>query len=130
MGELVRNRQGLWGARRLLLIQLGVSMLIACIALWVNSVAAAYSAVLGGLVCVVPNAYFVRALFSHGGARAARQIVNGFYRGEALKLTLSAALFTLVFKCFTIDPLVFFMAYITAQMVFWFAPLIVVNKQK
>ena len=104
--------------------------MIACIAAWVNGATSGYSAALGGLVCVVPNAYFARALFLHGGARAAKQIVNGFYRGEALKLMLSAALFTLVFKCFKVDPPGFFVAYIAAQMMFWFAPLIVVNKHK
>ena len=130
MGEQVRNQQGMWGARRLLAIQLSVALMIACIAAWVKGSASAYSAALGGMCCVVPNAYFARALFLHGGARAAKQIVNGFYRGEALKLMLSAALFTLVFKCFKVDPLVFFVAYIAAQMVFWFAPLIVVNKHK
>ena len=130
MGDLVKNRQGIWGARRLMLIQFGVSILISCIAVWVYSTTAAYSAILGGLVCVVPNAYFARSLFFHSGARAAKQIVSGFYRGEALKLMLSAALFTLVFKCFNIHPLIFFIAYIAAQMVFWFAPLIIVNKHK
>lgn len=130
VGERVRNRQGMWGARRVLLAQFSVALLIAIIAAWAKGTSAAYSAVLGGLVCVVPNAYFARALFLHSGARAAKQIVNGFYRGEALKLMLSAALFTLVFKCFKVDPLVFFVAYMAAQMMVWFAPFIVVNKHK
>jgi len=126
----VKNQQGMQGARRLLLIQLGVAVLIAVIALCVGNTTAAISAVAGGLVCVVPNAYFVRKLFMHNGARAARQIVNGFYKGEALKLMLSVALFAMVFKFLNTNPLVFFVAYIAAQMVFWFAPLIIDNKNR
>ncbi len=118
------------GAQRLLLIQLGVAVLISVIALIVGDVKAALSAVAGGLVCAIPNAYFVSKLFKHNGARAARQIVNGFYKGEALKLILSVALFALVFKYLNVNPLVFFVAYIAAQMVFWFAPLIIVNRPK
>ena len=118
------------GARRLLLIQLGVTMLIAVVSRLIGDDTAALSAAVGGLVCVVPNAYFVRQLFKHNGARAARQIVNGFYKGEALKLILSVTLFALVFKYLNVNPLVFFVAYIAAQMVFWFAPLIIVNKHK
>lgn len=126
----MRNRQGMQGAQRLLLIQLGVAVLISVIALIVGDVKAALSAVAGGLVCAIPNAYFVSKLFKHNGARAARQIVNGFYKGEALKLILSVALFALVFKYLNVNPLVFFVAYIAAQMVFWFAPLIIVNRPK
>lgn len=130
MGEIVKNLQGMQGARRLLLVQLGVTLLIAVIARLFGDDTAALSAAAGGLVCVVPNAYFVRKLFRHNGARAARQIVNGFYKGEALKLILSVTLFALVFKFLDVNPLVFFVAYIAAQMVFWFAPLIIVNKHK
>jgi ATP synthase protein I len=97
---------------------------MAVIALVFIGVEAARSVVLGGVVSVVPNAYFAKKLFQHQGARAARQIVNSFYSGEALKLALTFVLFAMVFKLFNIVPLVFFAAYILAQMVFWFAPLI------
>ncbi len=90
---------------------------------------AAQSALLGGLVSIVPTAYFAAKLFKYNGARAARQIVNGFYKGEALKIAMTAVLFTVVFKFFTIIPLVFLSVYITVQMVFWFAPLIFSNEQ-
>jgi len=116
-------------AQRLLFVQLSVTMLIAVIALIMSDATAGLSAIVGGLVCVAPNAYFISKLFKHHGARAARRIVNDFYKGEALKLVLSIILFALVFKFLKVNPLVFFVAYIAAQMVFWFAPLIIVNKQ-
>ena len=129
IGGIVKNQQGLHGAQRLLLCQLSVMVLLAIIAIWFSGTTAAISALLGGLVSVVPNAYFARKLFQHQGAHAARQIVNGFYKGEASKILLSIAMFTLVFKWFNIIPLVFFAVYIVVQLVFWFAPLIFDNKQ-
>jgi ATP synthase protein I len=90
---------------------------------------AAGSALLGGMVCIIPNAYFARKLFKYQGARSAKQIVNSFYKGEAIKMILSIALFTAVFVYVKITPLAFFASYIMVLMTHWFAPLIIVNKQ-
>ena len=121
----MKNQRGLQGARRLLICQLSITVLFAAIALLLSSTTAAMSALLGGMVSIVPTAYFAIKLFRYQGARAARQIVNSFYKGEALKLILTIVLFALVFKFFNIIPLVFFATYIVVQMMFWFAPLIV-----
>lgn len=128
MGGFVKNQHGLKGAQRLIICQLSITILIATVFALLWNVTAAMSALLGGLVSIVPTAYFAIKLFKYHGARAARQIVNGFYKGEALKIALTAILFTLVFKFFTIIPLVFLAVYILAQMVFWFAPLIFGNE--
>lgn len=90
---------------------------------------AAKSALLGGLVYLIPNAYFAIKLFKYQGARAARQIVNSFYKGEALKIGLSVFLFTAVFIWCKITPLAFFSSYVLVLMTHWFAPWIIVNKQ-
>ena len=128
--EILRHEQGMRGAQRLLLIQFSVTLLIALLMLLIGDKTASLSAIAGGIVCVLPNTYFAIKLFRYTGARAARKIVNGFYQGEALKLMLSAALFAMVFNCLTIAPLVFFVAYLAAQMVFWFATLIIANKNR
>ena len=118
------------GVGQFLLMQLVISSLVAVGFAISNGVDAALSAIIGGVVCVLPNAFFARQLFRYSGARAARQIVNGFYKGEAYKLMLSVSMFALVFKYLAIQPKVFFVAYIAAQSMFWLAPLIVVNKRK
>ena len=128
MGGTLKNQHGAKDAQRLIIWQLGLTVLLAVVATLLSGTMAGRSALLGGLVSVLPNAYFARKLFQHHGAHAARQIVNSFYKGEAAKLILSVVLFAMVFKCFKIIPLVFFVVYIVVQMVFWFAPLIVVNK--
>ena len=128
MGGNVKNKQGIQGAQRLVACQLSLTVLLALIAVWYSSKAAGVSALLGGLVSVVPNAYFAIKLFRHQGARAAKQIVSSFYKGEAAKIILSIVMFALVFKFANIIPPVFFAVYIVVQMVFWFAPFIFVNK--
>lgn len=128
MGMNVKNQQGLRGARRILFLQLGIAVIISLFAYVFCNLTAAYSAVMGGLVCVIPSAYFARKLFQYQGARAARKIVNNFYQGEACKIALSVVLFALVFACFKINPVVFFGTYIVTQLVFWFAPVILINK--
>jgi len=120
----VKNQQGITGAKRLVVCQLILTALIALGCMFVSGDLAAMSALLGGLVCTLPNAYFARKMFQYEGARAARKIVNNFYKGEGLKIALSILLFTMVLKFFNIIPLIFFIVYLMVQMVFWFAPLI------
>jgi len=57
---------------------------------------AGYSGLLGGLVALVPNAYFAYRVYRYSGARSVRAIVGELYAGEAGKLILTAALFVSV----------------------------------
>ena len=122
------NLQGKEGAKRLLAYQLVVTTAFAAVAGLLLGPNACKSAVLGGLVCIIPQAYFARKLFKYSGANAAKKIVGNFYKGEALKIFLSVLLFTLVFKFSIIMPPVFFAVYLVTQLVFWFSPLIFVNQ--
>jgi ATP synthase protein I len=111
------------------LVQLGITLILSVLCALFYNINAAISALLGGLVCIIPNACFASKLFKHQGARAAKQIVNSFYKGEALKIFLSIFLFTAVFVLCRITPLAFFASYILILMTHWFAPWIIVNKQ-
>ena len=84
----------------------------------------AYSAVLGGLICLVPNALFARRVFAHRGATQARLVVRDFYVGEAMKLGLTAVSFGLVFGW--VEPLsapALFAGFIGVQAAGWVAAL-------
>lgn len=129
MGENVKDRRAVKGIRYLLFIQLVTSVLISLGLLLVFGEREAISALLGGFVAIVPNVLFAKKLFRYRGARAARQIVKGFYVGEALKLFSTIVLFTLVFIYYRIAPLAFFLTYILVLMNHWFTPLIFDNKQ-
>ena len=117
------------GIIRLWLVQFGVTAILTIFCALIFNIKTAGSALLGGLVCIIPNAYFAVKLFKHQGAHAAKQIVNSFYKGEAVKIILSMFLFTMVFILCRITPLAFFASYILVLMTHWFAPWIIVNKQ-
>lgn len=81
-----------------------------------------YSALLGGLAVVLPNMIFAQLAFRSGGARNARSIVNGFFVGEAIKLSFVAVWIGLVFKWVDpVSPAPLFMAFIAMQMLSLYA---------
>ncbi|PAU86921.1 hypothetical protein CK507_12465 [Pseudomonas sp. WN033] len=79
-----------------LLLQSLVMLGVAAILWFFQGPVAGYSGLLGGLIALVPNAYFAYRVYRYSGARSARAIVRELYSGEAGKLILTAALFVLV----------------------------------
>ena len=77
--------------------QLVTSLVVALAALLWKGPVAGYSALLGGMIALLPNAYFAYKAFRYFGARSAKAIVQSFWSGEMGKLFLTAALFALVF---------------------------------
>lgn len=63
----------------------------------------AKSATFGGLLFIVPNAYFTFYAFRFRGAAWTYRITRSFYRGQTGKLALTAVGFALVFRF--VDPL-------------------------
>ncbi|MDP3705901.1 MAG: ATP synthase subunit I [Legionellaceae bacterium] len=117
-------RYGAHGVRRLALIQLSMTAVFALVSYLFTGCMGAQSAILAGVTYILPNLCYAKKLFQYQGARAAKQILNGFYKGEALKIGLSIVLFTLVFAVFNINPLIFFGVYVGMQMLIWFTPLL------
>ncbi|HYQ39787.1 MAG TPA: F0F1 ATP synthase subunit I [Pseudomonas sp.] len=82
---------------RLLLLQLAMTVLAGVSGwLWKGPVAG-YSALLGGMIALVPNVYFTYKAFRYFGARSIKAIAQSMWSGEMGKLFLTAALFALVF---------------------------------
>jgi len=66
--------------------------------LWsLHSALAAYSAFIGGLIFIVPNAWFVHRVYRYQGARHARLMVGNLFRAESTKIALTAASFATIF---------------------------------
>lgn len=82
---------------KVIVIQFFTSVVAALASYLLVDSVAAISALLGGLICTLPNGYFARKAFQYRGARHAQQIVKGFYTGETGKLIMTAVLFALVF---------------------------------
>jgi ATP synthase protein I len=74
---------------------------------------ASYSLLIGGLISVVPNAYFARQVFRYTGGLYAREVSQSFYRGEAGKFVATLCFFAAVFALVKpINTLVLFVAYV------------------
>lgn len=78
-------------------LQLLILVLVAAVLLLVDPVLGR-SALIGGLIAVLPNAYFARLAFRYRGGRAAKAVAQSFYRGEAGKFAMTVILFALVFS--------------------------------
>lgn len=97
-------------------LQCALLLMASGITYFVNGVAA-YSLLIGGLISVLPNAYFARQAFRYAGAAYAREVTRAFYRGEAGKFMATIGLFAGTFAA--IKPLnvpVLFLAYVLVML--------------
>ncbi len=124
----MKNQRGEQGAKRLLAGQLIITLLAMGAFAACYGFVGALSAMLGGMVCAVPNACFAYIIFGDARASASRQIMRRVYRGEALKIGLSMVFFTLTFCCVNIIPMVFFVVYLMVQLTCWAAPWVFVTR--
>lgn len=79
-----------------IIIQFFTSVIAALGAFALLGTVAAYSVLLGGLICTISNGYFAKKAFMYVGARASPKIIKALYSGEAIKLLLIFAGFGLV----------------------------------
>ena len=95
---------------------------------WIKSPVAAYSA-LAGFIFLLPNVYFAIKAFRYTGARAAKQIMGSFYKGEAGKLILCAVLFAIAFKSIKpIDESALFLTFAIMLVTNWLTPAVMGGK--
>ena len=76
---------------RLVLLQLATTVVAGAIAGMLGGMHAMFSAVLGGLCCVVPNALFALRLFANVQKGAGANPMT-FFIGEFIKIALTVAL--------------------------------------
>ena len=86
---------------------------------------AAYSALLGGLIALLANAYFAFKAFRYFGARSAKAIVQSIWAGAMGKWIITAVLFALAFVGVEpLDPMKLFIGYLLALLAAACAPLL------
>jgi ATP synthase protein I len=103
---------------RVLLLQLGSSVLLALLFWGIGGRISGFSALLGGLICLLPNAYLALRLTLPRSDRGASGLVRAAYIGELGKIVLTVLLFGLVFSLVRpIDPLALFTGFIATTMV-------------
>ncbi|MGB0893841.1 MAG: ATP synthase subunit I [Parashewanella sp.] len=116
-------RRGRGAAYKLVLLQALVAVIIAIVFFTAWDVQMSLAALAGGLIAVLPNFVFVTLAFSHSGASQADKVLKSFYWGEAIKMLLTIALFSLVFSQFKFGFMPVFLGYVLTLMVHWTAPL-------
>ncbi|MFO7529017.1 MAG: F0F1 ATP synthase subunit I [Marinobacter sp.] len=100
-------------------------LVVVSLAFLLRSQAAGYSALLGGLIFLLPHGYFALKAFRYSGARSAKKIMSSFYQGEAGKLILCAILFTMVFKWIQpLDIAALFLTFAIMLVTNWLTPLL------
>lgn len=116
-------------AYKVSLLQVLIGLLMICL-WWVKGSMAAYSASLGLLIAVIPQLFFARKTFLKQGARAAKQIMNAVYIGEAIKWFLTITLFAVVFIKAKPDGVALISTFAVTQLVVpLFALLVIKNNQ-
>ncbi|MGB5246449.1 MAG: ATP synthase subunit I [Woeseia sp.] len=102
---------------KLLLLQLAVSAALGALFWGITDRVSGYSALLGGLCCVLPNAYLALRLVAPRRDRGAQALLNAAYIGEFGKLALTVLMFSLVFAFVRpLQPLPLFIGFIACQL--------------
>ena len=102
----------------------GVVALASALVVWLGwGVLAGKSALMGGVVALLPNLVFTLYAFRFAGARQVQQVYSSIKRGAGLKYLLTIVLFALVLKSSAVMLLPFFSAYVLVMIVSWFAPI-------
>ncbi len=98
---------------RITLAQVAVLVPICLVIYQVSDEVRAYSVLCGGLIAVLPQAFFALRAFRFRGAQSARAMARSGYAGEVGKFLLAAAGFALVFAGIRpIDGLAVFTGYL------------------
>ncbi|UPQ87973.1 F0F1 ATP synthase subunit I [Vibrio sinaloensis] len=117
-------------AKRLLLIEISVVTLVAAgLAIAVNT-EWGVSALIGGSIFVIANAVFALCAFLFVGARAAKMVAALFYTGEALKILITVALFSVAYMYMQVELVPLKLTYLLVLGINIFAPALFINNKK
>ena len=107
--------------RKIIIIQLLVTLLAAAASLAFDSLQAAYSALVGGGISAVATLYFASTIFSVRIGSPAAKIARAFYMGEIVKMLLTVILLSVALRWLDVSPLPLLLAYMAALMAYWLA---------
>lgn len=105
-------------ARAVCLVQLGILAVAALLAGGMWGRPQAIAAVYGGLVALIPTAWFAFRVFGRK-AQDPRQMLGAFYQGEIGKFALTALLFGLGAKLFAQQFLALLVTYVACLLAYW-----------
>lgn len=82
---------------KVLAVQIGIGGVLAVVFWAIQGHVAGYSALLGSLTCVIPNAFLALRLVVPRRDPGARALIQAAYIGELGKLAITVLMFSLVF---------------------------------
>ena len=100
-----------------------LAVLISLSYILVSDLHAAWSALVGGGIFVIPNLLFSWLAFRVSGARQANQVVLYLYGGEAAKLLLTAGLFVVALAWMDLALAPLYLCFTLTLFSQWYSPL-------
>ncbi len=111
--------------QRMLAAQILLTVVVSLLAGGLKGMAWGYSALLGGLVYLLPALYQAKQVLSHNHSNNIRAILRELYKSEIWKMALTMVLFGLVFTLVKpIEPFPLFGVFIVLQLSAWLAPIV------
>lgn len=118
------------GARRLLFVQILLSLVLALVTLIIWGRPMAVAVLLGGLTYLIANFIFIKLFFRTSNVQKAQLIVTRLYLGEFLKLVIAAAGFIFFVKTLSVAVLPFVIAFFIVQSTHWLSPIFFYSSAK
>ena len=113
--------------RKIALIQslftMSIVLLTTLIIFFIWGTAHAKSALVGGIVALIPHIVFALKAFKYAGAQSSKKVVESFFSGVKIKMVLTALLFALAFKFLVLLPIPFFVMFCMVMIMPLIAPL-------
>jgi ATP synthase protein I len=116
----VRTGDPFFAVWKILAIQASVTIALSAFLLLFSGWPEAKSGFIGGLIGLMPNAYFAMRIAAAKG-KPAQEIVRAFYTAESIKIIITAGLFVFVFQLPNILYGPLFGVFIAVLFVYWFA---------
>ena len=129
MKKAVKVKTNIHLAYRILVIQVLIILGVSLLVLSIQDGQKAYSVLLGGGACVLPNLYFAHHFLYPSMTKSPKRILTTFFQGEMIKFGLTALLFWLMMRYLSVSFLSLFIGYFSAQAGFWVAPLLLSRRQ-
>lgn len=109
----------------LILSQFALTVTVSAVTWLFAGTVAGYSALLGGLIFLIPFMYQARRVLRHDPQAGLRQSVRELYKSEIWKMALVMVLFGTVFSLVRpLEPFSLFGVFVLMQLISWLAPLI------
>lgn len=106
-------------AKKVLIFQTSIALFVTLLVAIFFDKNAAISALVGGIICVVPGLVFARIVFKYAGASQNQRVARSFSQGSKLKLILTIIFFVAAYKWPDIQPIPLMVSYAVTLVAQW-----------